>query len=89
MPSRTTSSATPCRKGGFLLEPEDLATQAKAFLEKLPTEDYPYLAEHIVQHLTHESIGGGDFEFGLELLLEGIARIRAEQVEGAAGGATP
>ena len=42
-----------------------------------------------MQHLTHESIGGGDFEFGLELLLEGIERIRAEQVEGAAGGATP
>ena len=77
------------QEGSFLLEPEDLATQAKAFLEKLPTEDYPYLAEHIVQHLTHESIGGGDFEFGLELLLEGIERIRAEQVEGAAGGATP
>jgi AcrR family transcriptional regulator len=77
------------QEGSFLLEPEDLATQAKAFLDQLPTEDYPYLAEHIVQHLTHESIGGGDFEFGLELLLEGIERIRAEQVEGTPGGATP
>ena len=77
------------QEGSFLLEPEELATQAKAFLDQLPTEDFPYLAEHIVQHLTHESIGGGDFEFGLELLLEGLERIRAQQVEGAPGGATP
>ena len=77
------------QESSFPLETGDLAVQAKAFLDRLPTEDYPYLAEHIEVHLTHESIGGGDFEFGLELLLEGIERIRAEQVEGTSGGATP
>jgi AcrR family transcriptional regulator len=63
----------------FPLEAEDLAVAAREFLDKLPSDEYPYLAEHVEQHLTHESIGGGDFEFGLELLLDGIERIRGEQ----------
>jgi AcrR family transcriptional regulator len=61
----------------FPLEADDLAAVAKAFLEELPADEYPYLAEHIQQHLTHEGIGGGDFEFGLELLLDGIERLAA------------
>ena len=72
----------------FPLEADDLATQAKAFLEKLPTEDYPHLAEHIVQHLTHEEIESGSFEFGLEQLLDGVERLRGEQVEGTSSEAT-
>ena len=63
------------QEADFPLEADDLAAAAKAFLEELPADEYPYLAEHIQQHLTHESIGGGDFEFGLELLLDGIARL--------------
>jgi AcrR family transcriptional regulator len=59
----------------FPLEADDLATAARAFLDQLPADEYPYLAEHVEQHLTHESIGGGDFEFGLELLLDGIERL--------------
>ena len=73
----------------FPLEADDLATQAKAFLEQLPTEDYPYLAEHIVQHLTHEEIESGSFEFGLEQLLDGIERLRKEQVKRSPRRATP
>ena len=65
----------------FQLEAVDLATAAKEFLDNLPRDEFPHLAEHIVQHLTHEDIGGGDFEFGLELLLDGIERIRTESVE--------
>jgi AcrR family transcriptional regulator len=62
----------------FPLEADDLATAAREFLDKLPADEFPDLAEHIEQHLTHEDvIGGGDFEFGLELLLEGIERIRS------------
>ena len=62
----------------FPLEADDLAAAAQEFLDKLPRQEFPYLAEHVEQHLTHESIGGGDFEFGLELLLEGIDRIRTD-----------
>src|ERR687896_1151117 len=47
----------------FPLEGDELAAAAREFLDKLPTAEYPYLAEHVEQHLTHESIGGGDFEF--------------------------
>jgi AcrR family transcriptional regulator len=65
------------QESNFPLEAEDLATAAREFLEKLPADEFPDLAEHVEQHLTHEDvIGGGDFEFGLELLLEGIDRIR-------------
>jgi hypothetical protein len=73
----------------FPLEADDLADAARGFLENLPADEYPYLAEHIHQHLTHDEIESGSFEFGLEQLLDGIERLREEQVEGTAGGATP
>ena len=60
----------------FPLEADDLAEAARAFMEKLPADEYPYLVEHIEQHLTHEEIESGSFEFGLEQLLDGIERIR-------------
>jgi AcrR family transcriptional regulator len=66
------------QESNFPLEADDLATAAREFLEKLPADEFPDLVEHIEQHLTHEDvIGGGDFEFGLELLLDGIDRIRS------------
>jgi AcrR family transcriptional regulator len=65
----------------FPLEPEEVRAAAQAFLDKLPTDAYPFLAEHVMQHMTHDSIGGGDFEFGLETLLDGIDRIRREDVQ--------
>ena len=70
------------QESNFPLEADDLATAARAFLETLPKDEFPHLAEHIVQHLTHENvIEGGDFEFGLELLLDGIERMRGEPLE--------
>jgi hypothetical protein len=65
----------------FPLEADDLANAARGFLEKLPADDYPHLAEHVTQHLTHEEIESGSFEFGLEQLLDGIERLRADQVK--------
>jgi AcrR family transcriptional regulator len=62
----------------FPLEAQDLADAARAFLEELPADDYPHLAEHVRQHLTHEEIESGSFEFGLEQLLDGIERLRTE-----------
>ena len=72
----------------FPLEADDLADAARSFLENLPADEYPHLAEHVHQHLTHEEIESGSFEFGLEQLLDGIERLRAEQVEGTPSGAT-
>jgi AcrR family transcriptional regulator len=54
---------------------EDLPAIGAAFLRDLPVDDYPYLAEHIEQHLTddgHEE--GSEFEFGLDLILDGLDR---------------
>ena len=65
----------------FPLEAEDLAEAARAFMEKLPADEFPYLIEHIEQHLTHEEIESGSFEFGLEQLLDGVERLRSESSE--------
>lgn len=43
------------------------------FLRELPAE-YPYLSEHIEQHLA-EPGDEGEFEFGLDLILDGLKRI--------------
>ncbi len=67
------------QESNFPLAPDDLAAVAREFLEKLPVDEFPHLAEHIDQHLTHpEVIASDDFEFGLDLLLEGIDRMGAE-----------
>ena len=62
----------------FPLETDELAEAARAFMEKLPADEYPHLVEHIQQHLTHEEIESGSFEFGLEQLLDGIERLRSQ-----------
>jgi AcrR family transcriptional regulator len=44
-------------------------------LPELRAEGYPYLAEHAEQHLAAASDeGGGEFEFGLDLILDGLKR---------------
>jgi AcrR family transcriptional regulator len=46
-------------------------------LRELPLEGYPYHAEHAEQHLKPRRRGEkGEFEFGLDLILEGLDRIR-------------
>ena len=50
---------------------------AAAFLRELRAGDYPHLAEHVEQHLTAPSDDGGrEFEFGLNLILDGLKRAR-------------
>jgi hypothetical protein len=57
---------------------KDLATLASSFLKDFPTEQYPYLAEHIEQHVTESGHDGvSDFEFVLDLILDGLERMRA------------
>ncbi len=56
---------------------EDLAGLATEFLQALPREKLPYLAEHIEQHLKpRRPDDEGEFAFGLDLILDGLARIR-------------
>jgi AcrR family transcriptional regulator len=56
---------------------EDLAQYGAIFLRDLPVAEFPYLAEHVEQHINpprHED--KGEFEFGLDLLLDGLERSR-------------
>ncbi|HEV7134094.1 MAG TPA: TetR/AcrR family transcriptional regulator C-terminal domain-containing protein [Gaiellaceae bacterium] len=54
------------------VRPEDVAALGAAFLRELPP-DFPYLAEHVEQHLAPSSPDGKtEFEFGLDLILDGL-----------------
>jgi AcrR family transcriptional regulator len=57
---------------------EGLADFAAAFLRELhATGDYPHLSEHVEQHITGlGNDSGQEFEFGLDLILEGLKRAR-------------
>jgi AcrR family transcriptional regulator len=61
---------------GFPYRGEELAGMATTFLRQLPAEEYPDLVEHVMQHLDpHEGAEGG-FELGLDLILDGLERLR-------------
>ncbi len=48
------------------------------FVQKLPVADYPYFAEHVDQHLTKSARDGvSEFEFGLDLILDGLEKVRS------------
>jgi AcrR family transcriptional regulator len=56
---------------------EDLTRMATDFLRQLPREQLPYLAEHIDQHLKPRNPDNeGEFAFGLDLILDGLERLR-------------
>lgn len=58
----------------------DLATLAQEFLRTFPRERYPYVAEHIEQHVPgNRPDDVGEFEFVLDLILDGLERLRAAQ----------
>jgi AcrR family transcriptional regulator len=56
---------------------EDLKALATSFLAELPVDEFPYLAEHVEQHLKpRRAEDPGEFEFGLDLILDGLERMR-------------
>ncbi|MFC4126328.1 TetR/AcrR family transcriptional regulator [Nocardia rhizosphaerae] len=60
---------------GLPLDPTDLAELGARYLRGFPTEQYPDLAAHIRHHLDHPG-GGDEFSFALDLLLDGLERLR-------------
>ncbi|WP_306357918.1 MULTISPECIES: TetR/AcrR family transcriptional regulator C-terminal domain-containing protein [unclassified Nocardia] len=60
---------------GFPLEAAEMTAMGEGFLRTFPTDRYPDLAAHIRHHLDHPT--GDDFEFGLDLILDGLERMRA------------
>jgi AcrR family transcriptional regulator len=68
---------------GFALEeaalpfdPNTVADVAEAFLAQFPAEAYPYLAELTAEHVLQPGYDyGNEFEFGLDLILDGLERL--------------
>jgi len=61
----------------FLAVAKDQPDYAERFLEELPLDDLPHLVEHIHVHMDPDRPGDiGEFEFGLNLILEGLERKR-------------
>ena len=59
---------------------EDMASE---FLQRFPLDDYPYTLEHIHQHLGEPNPNEPSaFEFGLNLILDGLERLRDEASQG-------
>ena len=55
----------------------ELLDMAQDFLQQIPADEYPYVIEHAEQHLAPESPDGAtEFEFGLDLILDGLERLR-------------
>jgi hypothetical protein len=56
---------------------ESLKAMAARFLRDFPTDEYPDLAEHIEQHVDPpHAEHQGAFEFGLDLILDSLERLR-------------
>ena len=56
---------------------EEMVDLAEGFLSEIPADVYPYVIEHAEQHLAPSSPDGKtEFEFGLELILDGLERLR-------------
>jgi len=57
--------------------PEELAEVAETILRQFPADEYPYLAETAVEHVTKDGYDFADeFEFGLDLILDGLERLQ-------------
>lgn len=58
------------------VDTEELPDLAAVFLREIGTGDYPYLVEHVHQHLKERNPEDeGAFAFGLDLILDGLERI--------------
>jgi AcrR family transcriptional regulator len=55
---------------------EELEELAATFLREFPADEYPDLAEHVRQHMEPRPRYQGTFEFGLDLILDGLERLR-------------
>ena len=57
----------------------NVADLAKSFLAELPLDKLPNAAEHVRQHMEGFGKGRSQFEFGLDLILDGLERMRDEE----------
>jgi hypothetical protein len=57
---------------------EETAEVAEMILAQLPADEYPHLTELTIEHVLKPGYDYGDeYEFGLDLILDGLERARA------------
>lgn len=61
---------------GFPLDQDEIKAMGEQFLRSFPVDEYPDLAAHIRHHLQQHDDGDG-FEFGLDLILDGLEQMRS------------
>jgi AcrR family transcriptional regulator len=62
----------------FLAFAKQQPDYAEEFLRELPADDLPHLVEHVQVHMAPRPPGEVDeFEFGLDLILDGLERLRS------------
>ncbi|MDG4830805.1 TetR/AcrR family transcriptional regulator C-terminal domain-containing protein [Solwaraspora sp. WMMD1047] len=67
-------------------EPDSVADVADSIVQRFATGQYPHLVEMATEHVMRPGYDfGAQFDFGLDLILDGLAR-RAESEAGGAGG---
>lgn len=62
----------------FPVNPDDYASAAAAFLPMLPAERYPYMHALSARVADRSHDGTLDFGFGLEVILDGLERLRTQ-----------
>jgi len=61
---------------GYTMEKASPEEMMEAFLRAIPADEYPYLREMVVEHAMKAGYDeGADFEFGLDLILDGLQRL--------------
>jgi AcrR family transcriptional regulator len=63
------------QKLNFPFKPEEYAPAAQAFLPRIPPDRYPYLNGLSQEVIAGRHSGLHDFQFGLELILDGLERL--------------
>lgn len=61
---------------GFAMDHADMSPAGRDVLGWFPAEQYPNLADHIRYHVDNPG-HGDEFAFGLDLILDGLERLRA------------
>ena len=66
------------QKLNFPFKPKEYAKVAKAFLPMIPPDQYPFLNRMSQQVISGDHDGLHDLQFGLDLILDGLEKLREE-----------
>jgi AcrR family transcriptional regulator len=69
-------NGTAAAAANFPIPLVDLPAVAARFRDQLDADAYPHLVEHIAYHADAGVVGQGSFEFGLDLILDSLERLR-------------